>query len=135
MIFEAMRRSLIGLGFTAIFTFIILTGMTLQDVQIPISTVWQNMLGSMVMGIYFGSASLIFDIEEWSPLKKTAIHFLISITVWLPLAIWMGWLPSEVITILIGIAIFIVVYLLFWSGAYLYFKRIENEMNHSVKRG
>lgn len=134
MIVEIVRRSLIGLGFTAIFTFAILTVMTLKDVQVPISIVWKNTLGGMVMGVYFGSASLIFDIEKWSPLKKTAIHFLISIIIWLPLAIWMGWLPLELVSILAGIGIFIVVYLLFWYGSYLYFKRIENEMNQSVKK-
>ena len=134
MIVEIVRRSIIGLGFSAIITFAILTVMTVQDVEVPISVIWKNILGGMVMGIYFGGASLIFDIEEWSPLKKTAIHFLISIIIWLPLAIWMGWVPFEFVTILIGIGIFIVVYLLFWYGSYLYFKRIENEMNHSVKK-
>ncbi|NEU30732.1 DUF3021 domain-containing protein [bacterium LRH843] len=134
MIVEIIRRSMLGLGFTAIFTFAILTVMTLQDVQVPVSTVWKNMLGSMVMGVYFGSSSLIFDIEKWSPLKKTTIHFLISILIWLPLAIGMGWLPLELIYILVGIGVFVVTYLLFWYGSYFYFKRIENEMNHSVKK-
>lgn len=129
-----MRRSLLGLGFTAIFTFVILTVMTVQEVEVSVSIVWKNMLGSMVMGIYFGCASLIFDHEEWSPLKKTMTHFLISIIVWLPLAIWLGWLPFQWVTILIGIGIFIIMYVLFWYGTYLYFKKIETEMNHSVKK-
>ncbi|WP_338470729.1 DUF3021 domain-containing protein [Niallia sp. XMNu-256] len=134
MIIEMMRRSLLGLGFTAIFTFVILTVMTVQEVEVSVSIVWKNMLGSMVMGIYFGCASLIFDHEEWSPLKKTMTHFLISIIVWLPLAIWLGWLPFQWVTILIGIGIFIIMYVLFWYGTYLYFKKIETEMNHSVKK-
>ncbi|WP_428910038.1 DUF3021 domain-containing protein [Niallia sp. Krafla_26] len=134
MIVEMVRRSMLGLGFAAIFTFAILTVMMLQDVQVSIPIVWKNMLGSMVMGIYFGCASLIFDIEDWSPLKRTVVHFLISVITWLALAIYMGWVPFELSTILIGIGIFIVVYLLFWYGSYLYFKRIENEMNNSVKK-
>ncbi|MEK3937620.1 DUF3021 domain-containing protein [Sporosarcina sp. FSL W7-1349] len=134
MIVEVARRSLIGLGYTAIITFSILTAMMFQDVQVPISEIWRNTLGGMAMGIYFGGASLIFEIEEWSPLKKTAFHYLISIIIWLPLGIWMGWLPLQLVPILIGIGTFSVVYLLFWYGSYLYFKRMENEMNHSVKK-
>ena len=134
MIAEMMRRSLLGLGFTAIITFAFLTVMTVQDIEVPVSIIWKNMLGSMVMGIYFGCASLIFDREKWSPLKRTVIHFLLSVIVWLPLAIWMGWVPFEFLTILIGIVTFIIAYLLFWYGSYLYFKKIENEMNHSIKR-
>jgi len=134
MIVEMIRRSMFGLGFSAIFTFAILTIMMMQDIQAPIPIVWKNMLGGMIMGVYFGSASLIFDLEKWSPLKKTVIHFIISIIVWLPIAMWIGWLPMELIPILTGIISFLVMYLLFWYGSYLYFKRIENEMNHSVKK-
>lgn len=134
MLVEMIRRSMLGLGFSAIFVFVALTIMTLQDVQVPIFIVWKNTLGGMAMGIYFGIASLIFDNEEWSPLKKTIIHFLLSIFIWVPLAIWMGWVPLELVAILIGIGVFIMTYLLFWYGSYLYFKRIENEMNNCVKK-
>lgn len=134
MVVELIRRSLIGLGYSAILTFVILAIMTYQDVQVPVSVIWKNTTGGMVMGIYFGCASLIFEREEWSPLKKTIIHFLLSIAIWLPLAFWMGWVPLQLTSILIGIGSFIVVYLLFWFGSYWYFKRIENEMNHSVRK-
>ena len=134
LIAEMMRRSLLGLGFTAIITFAFLTVMTVQDIEVPVSIIWKNMLGSMVMGIYFGCASLIFDREKWSPLKRTVIHFLLSVIVWLPLAIWLGWVPFAFLTILIGVGTFIIAYLLFWYGSYLYFKKIENEMNHSIKK-
>ncbi|WP_035666057.1 DUF3021 domain-containing protein [Halalkalibacter akibai] len=131
---EAVRRSILGLGFSAVFTFVALTIMMLQDVQVSVSIIWMNMLGSMVMGIYFGVSSMIFDVDHWSPLKQTTIHFLLSISVWLPLAMLIGWLPFNVIPIIVGIGSFIVVYVIFWSGSYFYFKRLEHEMNQSVKR-
>ncbi|TXC89385.1 DUF3021 domain-containing protein [Metabacillus litoralis] len=83
---------------------------------------------------YFGSASLLFDIDSWSPLKQTVIHFLISITVWLPLAIFIGWLPLEPSPLLLGIGSFVIVYVLFWYGIQTYFKKIAKEMNNSVKK-
>ena len=133
MIVEMIRRSIFTLGFTAIITFVFLTVMVIQDMQVPVATIWENMLGSMVMAIYFGASSLLFEME-WSPLKQTVIHFLLSIGIWLPIALFIGWLPLAPLPILLGIGIFIVVYLLFWYGSYVYFKKVENEMNNSVKR-
>lgn len=134
MMAEVMRRSILGLGFAAIITFIVLTVLMVQDVEVPVSIIWKNMLGSMIMGIYFGGASFIFDLEEWSPLKRTILHFFISIFVWIPLAMWIGWVPLKISSILIGIGTFILTYVVFWYVFYLYFKRIEEEMNHTVKR-
>ncbi|MBD8070668.1 DUF3021 domain-containing protein [Bacillus sp. PS06] len=134
MIVEMIRRSFIGLGFTAIFTFAILTFMMVRDVQASVSVVWLNMLGSMVMGIYFGSSSLIFETENWSPLKQTIVHFVVSLLVWFPLAMFMKWLPLELLPILLGIGIFIAIYLVFWFGSYVYFKYVASEMNHSLRK-
>src|SRR5690554_2616719 len=134
MMAEVMRRSMLGLGFAAIITFIVLTVLMVQDVEVPVSIIWKNMLGSMIMGLCFGGASFIFDLEEWSPLKRTILHFFISIFVWIPLAMWIGWVPLKISSILIGIGTFILTYVVFWYVFYLYFKRIEEEMNHTVKR-
>jgi phosphatidylserine synthase len=131
---DALRRSFIGLGFTAIFTFAALTFLMMQDIQAPVTEIWKNMLGSMVMGVYFGAASKLFDNDEWSPLKQTAVHFFLSLSIWFPLALYIGWLPFHLLPIIMGIGIFIVVYLIFWFTFYAYFKRLENEMNNTVRR-
>ena len=134
MMLEAMRRSIAGLGFAAIFTFVFLTIFTIQNVEVPVATIWSHMLGSMLMGIYFGSASLIFDIEKWSPLKQLLIHFILSLTLWLPLAMIIGWLPVQTLPIIIGIVSFIVIYLLFWFGIRLYLTKLENDMNRFIRK-
>lgn len=134
MVVELARRSLVGLGFTALFTFAALSAMVLQDLQAPVSIIWKNMLGSMIMGIYFGSSSLLFDLEEWSPLKQTSVHFALSLIIWLPLAVWMEWLSLKLFPVLAGIGSFIIVYLIFWLGSFLYFKKLENEMNNTMKK-
>ncbi|RIW32043.1 DUF3021 domain-containing protein [Bacillus salacetis] len=131
---DVLRRSLIGLGFTALFTFTALTILKLQDIDAAVSDIWLSMLGSMVMGIYFGASSKLFEVDQWSPLKQTSIHFVISIFIWFPLALYIGWLPFNLIPIVVGIGGFIVVYLIFWFAFYTYFKKVESEMNDSVKR-
>ncbi|MGF2616291.1 DUF3021 domain-containing protein [Rossellomorea vietnamensis] len=131
---DLLRRSLIGLGFTAIFTFTALTILKLLNVDAAVSDIWLSMLGSMVMGIYFGASSKLFEVDQWSPLKQTSIHFLLSIFLWFPLALYIGWLPFNFIPIVLGVAGFIVVYLIFWFAFYSYFKKLESEMNNTVKR-
>ncbi|MDT8860140.1 DUF3021 domain-containing protein [Alkalihalobacillus sp. MEB130] len=133
MIMETLKRIFIGLGFSAVLIFGTVTVLMLSNTEVPVLILWNNMLGSMIMGAYFGVASLLFEIENWSPLKQTTIHFLLSISLWLMLAITIGWLPLTLMALLVSIATFIAVYLIFWSSYYYYFKWQEKEMNGSVK--
>lgn len=134
LVIEVLKRSMTGLGIATIITFSFFTIMVIQDIQVPTFIIWKNMLGAIVMGLYFGNASLLFEIEKWSPLKQTVIHFLLSIVVWLPITIWLGWLPFNWLALLIGITGFLLVYILFWFSSFLYFKKLESEMNGSIKR-
>ncbi|WP_054634855.1 DUF3021 domain-containing protein [Thalassobacillus sp. C254] len=129
---EVIRRGFAGLGFAGIFTFAALTIMMIQGIEASVSTIWLNMLGSILMGVYFGCASFIYEIESWSPLKQTTVHFMVSVGLWLPLAIFIGWLPFSVMPVLIGLLLFIVVYAIFWQGTKLYLQRLANEMNDTV---
>ena len=134
MMFKVMGRSLSGLGFAAIITFVALTILMVKGMEVSVTTIWMNMLGSIVMGVYFGSASLIFEIENWSPLKQTVIHFFISLMVWLPIGLCLGWIPFDSISLLISIFLFVVTYLFFWYSTRLYFLKIAKEMNNSVRK-
>lgn len=134
MFVEIVRRSLIGLGFTALITFAFLTVMKIQEMQVPVSVIWENMFGSVLMGIYFGVSSLIFEVEKWSPLKQTITHFFLSIFIWLPIGLWMGWVPVDGLAILLGIGFFTLVYVVFWISAYFYFRRMTNDMNKWIKK-
>src|SRR5690606_40442451 len=78
LVIEVLKRSMTGLGIATIITFSFFTIMVIQDIQVPTFIIWKNMLGAIVMGLYFGNASLLFEIEKWSPLKQTVIHFLRS---------------------------------------------------------
>lgn len=134
MIFEIARRSMFGIGFAGILTFIFLTVMTFAGIDATVSVIWLNMLGSLVIGIYFGAASLIFEIEKWSPLKQTIVHFILSITVYFPIAIAVGWIPFSLVPMLAGLGGFILTYSMFWLGISWYLRKIASSLNHSVKR-
>src|SRR5690625_6386926 len=94
--------------------------------------VWIYMLGSMILGVYFGVASLIFEIEKWSPLKQLAVHFVLSVILWLLIAIFIaGWIPFTPLSIAISFCIFVGIYVLFWLGFRVHFKKMQSDMNRS----
>lgn len=134
MIIEVLKRSIIGIAFGAISTFIALTIMKFNNIEGTISEVWLHMLASFILGIYYGLSSFIFENNRWSPLKKTIIHFSLSIVVYFLIAFPVGWVPLHPLAIVLSIFIFIVIYVLFWSGYYLYYKKVEASMNAQLKK-
>lgn len=134
MIFEIIKRSMIGIAFGGIFTFIALTIMKFNDIEGTISEVWIHMLASFVLGVYYSLSSFIYEYDGWSPLKKTMIHFSLSIIVYFLIAIPIGYIPLHPLSIILGIVIFIVVYVLFWIGYFLYYKKIEASMNEQLNK-
>nr|WP_289039556.1 DUF3021 domain-containing protein [uncultured Allobacillus sp.] len=131
---EAFKRSFVGMAFAALISFIFITVLLITETESTILDIWKGMFGSLIMGIYFGSASLIFDNEKWSPLKQTMIHFFLSVTVWLPLALLLGWVPVGIIPIVIGLVSFVIIYTVFWFVLQSYFSKVEKDLNEQIKR-
>ncbi|MGM8211315.1 DUF3021 domain-containing protein [Virgibacillus sp. W0430] len=132
---EVLKRSMLGIAYGAIFTFIFLTVAMLNNLQTSVRVVWESMLASFILGIFFGLASFIFEHEDWSPLKKTVIHFSLSITCYFTIALFIGWIPLHVLAIVSTIFIFIVIYTIFWLGYTVYFKKLEARLNDELKKG
>lgn len=129
MIFEAIKRSMTGIAFGGIITFIALTILKFTHTDASVSQIWVYMLSSFIIGIYFGLASFIFEDNGWSYLKKTIIHFSISIIFYLIIALLVGWIPFVASAIFFTSLFFIFIYSLFWTGYFLYYKKVEASMN------
>ena len=135
MIVEAIKRSMTGIAFGGIVTFIALTIVMLTDTETSVSQIWLYMLCSFIIGIYFGLASFIFEDNGWSYLKKTVFHFILSITVYFAIALFITeWIPFSLLSILISFFGFILIYAIFWMGYYQYFKKIEKSLNANLNR-
>ncbi|MFB1052044.1 DUF3021 domain-containing protein [Paraliobacillus sp. JSM ZJ581] len=135
MIIEAIRRSLMGVALGSMFTFIILTIVNFTDTDASVSQIWFYMLWSLVLGIYFGLSSFVFEDNEWSYLKQTCIHFIMSIAVYFFIALFITkWIPFSLIAILVSCIVFIFIYAIFWTGYYLYYKKVEKTLNASLKK-
>ena len=133
-VWDVLGRIMNGLGFAAIINFVALSILLINDMNPPIEELWRRLLGSMLMGAYYGSASFWFQCASWSPLKQVVIHFSASLLVFLPIAFWAEWLPLEWKSVFIGIAIFIVIYGIFWCCYAYYYWRLTKEMNNSIHK-
>src|SRR5699024_4271179 len=120
MISEILKRSMFGIAFGGIYTFIALTIMKFNHIDGTITEVWMHMLASFILGIYFGLSSFMYEYDGWSPLKRTVIHFIFSIIIYFVIAIPIGWIPSQPLYITLGIFMFIFIYGLYWTGYFLY---------------
>src|SRR5699024_12826892 len=87
MISEIMKRAIYGLAYGGVVTFIALTVLMFANMNPSIQTIWLYTSMGFVLSIYFAFASFIFDVEKWSPLKKTIIHYSLSIIVYFIIAI------------------------------------------------
>src|SRR5699024_9007892 len=105
-----------------------------NDVETDVSTSWLYMGSSMMIGIYYGISSFIFTLDKWSPLKKTLVHFFLSIAVYLVIALTVGWVPIQFAPIIWSCLFFIVSYFIFWTGYNIYYKKIEKSLNDSLPK-
>ncbi|PEA52856.1 permease [Bacillus pseudomycoides] len=92
-----------------------------------------NLVVANIIGIIFSIASFVFEREEWSLLKQTIIHFVILLGTFLPVAVWLGWIPNHVSSILICIGIFIFVYFIIWFAMTIYWKKKIEGLNNQLK--
>ncbi|MFD2654744.1 DUF3021 domain-containing protein [Gracilibacillus thailandensis] len=134
MIVEGLKRILYGVAAGSLVTFVILSLLVMQDIETTVQEIWKHWLASMLIGIYFSWASVIFERERWSILKQTIVHFVISIVVYFPIAIMAGWVPFNTKALLLGLGIFIGCYSIFWISFYSYFKRMARSMNECIDR-
>lgn len=129
-----VRRIYSGIAWGGVATFIAITILMMNDVTPPIQTIWVYMSYGFVLGIYFGLASLIFESDRSSPLKKTAIHFSLSIVVYFAIALPNAWVPLHPLAIGTAVVAFIIVYGLFFTGFHLYYKKLAETLNQSLKK-
>lgn len=67
-----------------------------------------------LLGIGFGSASVIWEIEEWGLVKQTGIYFLIISLVMLPVAYFTYWMEHSIKGFFIYFGIFALIFLVIW---------------------
>lgn len=131
-VIDVLSRIMGGFGFTAIITFVTLTALLVNGIEPQLADIWKKMLGSMIMGAFFGLASYLFQVPHWSPLRQIATHFSLSIIIFFPIAIWVEWLPAKPLPLLIGLLTFMAIYACFWASFAFYYRREIKDLNNKI---
>ncbi|WP_163581040.1 DUF3021 domain-containing protein [Gracilibacillus saliphilus] len=134
MIVEGLKRILLGVAIGSLITFVVLSFLVMLDINSTIQEIWKHWSASMALGVYYSLASVIFELERWSILKQTVIHLSLTTLVFFPIAILAGWIPFNLLAMILGLGIFLTLYFIFWIGAYFYYKNMERVMNERIDR-
>ena len=86
-----------------------------------------------IIGMTFAGTTVIFEIDSWSIVAQTFVHFLITSVVMFFAGFLCGWFPHTVGSTLIWFAVFIVVYVIMWVCFTLYYRKKTKAINDSLK--
>jgi hypothetical protein len=84
---------------------------------------------SGIIGLSFAAYTVIFEMDRWSILGQTVLHFVINSIVMYAAGFLCGWFPHTVASTLIWFGVFILVYLIFWFAFTMYYKKKTQEIN------
>lgn len=99
-----------------------------------ISAVMIQTACSLLYGAIFGGASVIWELDHWSILKQTVVHFLIVSIATLFVAYVCQWMGHSALGVIIYFTIFAAIYACIWFGQYMAIKKRIDSMNEKVKK-
>ena len=85
-----------------------------------------------IIGTTFAATTVIFEMDNWSLLRQTIIHFIITSIVMYIAGFLCGWFPHTVGSTLAWFGVFIVVYIIFWICFSLHYKNKVKKMNEAL---
>ena len=87
-----------------------------------------------LLGAVSSGSSVIWEIDEWSLLKQTSLHFGILATTMLPIAYFLHWMDRSIGGFLLYTGIFIVQFFFIWIIVYFSLrhkiKKINDKLSH-----
>ena len=87
-----------------------------------------------ILGLTFSAGSIIFEIDRWSLLLQTVVHFAVTSVIMYISGFFCGWFPHTVSSTVIWFVMFIIIYVIFWVSFYNYFKKKTREINESLNK-
>lgn len=92
-----------------------------------------QVLGSIIVGIACVLPSSIYKVERLTFLQQTAIHFTISIGIFLVVALLLNWIPTSSLgTTLLMLFFSILLFTISWLLFYLYNRTEAKKMNRKI---
>lgn len=96
-----------------------------------VNTLLSGLLGAVAWaGVIFHDP----EVFDWGMTKAAVCHFLLIMAVNLPVALYCGWCPPDLMAILIWIGIMALAYFFVWLIMFLIYKRKTEELNELLRR-
>lgn len=89
-------------------------------------------VGSAIFGAVANGSAVIYEIENWSILKATAVHYIIAMGAFVITSLLLDWF--EIQELLIVFAAMTGAYVLIWLVNYIKGKREVRRMNEGLRR-
>ncbi|WP_342514149.1 DUF3021 domain-containing protein [Sporosarcina sp. FSL K6-1522] len=124
-------RSMIGIFYGAFLAVIITNAIVYfgeQDV-LDGPLFLKNSLGLIFCGWFFTVSPLYFENTNLRLSQQTGLHFITVIVLYFILAFGIGWIPFTMKSFLLMLGLFIVIYAVFWTAFYLYFRNQAKKLN------
>lgn len=91
-----------------------------------------QMICSLFIGALCGGSSVIWEIEKWSLMKQTLVHFAVLAVPFFGVGYLMNWLPHHIYGALGYVGGFVSVYLIMWCSIYFSIKSKLRKMNRQL---
>ena len=89
---------------------------------------------SALIGVAFGSSSVIWEMDNWSIAKQTGIYFTITALTMLPIAYFARWMEHSIGGFLLFFGIFVAIFLVMWFSQCYIWKFKVKKINEKVKK-
>lgn len=129
-------RSFIGIFFGG-FIAVLITNLNILFGGIEMidgSLFLKNSIGSILCGWFYTVSPMYFENRNLQLHQQTVLHFLTVTILYLILALTIGWIPFNIMSILLTFLIATVVYTIFWIAFYLYFKNQARKLNDDLNK-
>ncbi|MDM5247086.1 DUF3021 domain-containing protein [Lysinibacillus sp. G4S2] len=131
----------VSMGCT-VFVFINLLGYwTLGNIflEAVMANFTQHVLGSIIVGIACALPSYFYQVERLTFLQQIAIHFAISVSTFIVVALFLNWLPTSSIgmtmfMLLLGVLLFTLIWLLFYVYNLSEAKKMNNKIDELINK-
>ncbi|OJX40460.1 MAG: hypothetical protein BGO78_05550 [Chloroflexi bacterium 44-23] len=88
-----------------------------------------------IYGAIWAGSSAIWENEDWSLLKMTVVHFLITSISTYPIAYFTHWMAHDLAGMAIYFAVFIGIYASVWAGLYGVWRNRIKLLNAKIQEG
>lgn len=94
--------------------------------------VMQSLLSGLIGAVGI-TGMLLYGIESWPMFKAALFHYLLILAVFIPSALFLGWIELKLADVLIMSGSMAAAYAIIWLFMYLNYRRQTEEMNRKLR--